>query len=74
MTGLQEGQSRSITVEISVQNVALAIVLAITFFEDRSYVAVPVAYLILMYVFVPLFIASCRIRDARSDGTDRGCA
>ena len=62
-TGLVEAQRRSITVEIGVQNVALAIFLAITFFKDTSYLAVPIAYLILMWVFVPGFIVLCRLYD-----------
>ena len=59
-SGLSLPQTRSLTVEIGVQNVALAIVLALTFFENSSYALVPVIYLLLMYVFVPGFILYCR--------------
>ena len=59
-SGLSLPQTRSLTVEIGVQNVALAIVLALTFFGDSSYALVPVIYLLLMFVFVPGFILYCR--------------
>jgi BASS family bile acid:Na+ symporter len=58
--GLNHPQTRSVTVEVGVQNVALAIVLALTFFEDSSYALVPVIYLLLMYIFVPAFVFYCR--------------
>ncbi len=64
-TGLVEADRRSITVEIGVQNVALALYLSITFFKDISYVIVPIAYLILMWIFVPGFIVVCRTYDRR---------
>jgi BASS family bile acid:Na+ symporter len=60
LSGLSLPQTRSLTVEIGTQNVALAIVLALTFFGDSSYALVPVIYLLLMYVFVPGFIIYCR--------------
>jgi BASS family bile acid:Na+ symporter len=64
--GLNLPQTRSLTIEIGVQNVALSIVLALTLFEDSSYALVPVIYLLLMYVFVPGFILYCRRnRDGR---------
>ncbi len=59
-SGLSLPQTRSLTVEIGVQNSALAIVLALTFFGDSSYALVPVIYLLLMFVFVPGFILYCR--------------
>ena len=60
ITGLSLPQTRSLTIEIGVQNVALAIVLALTFFGDSAYALVSVIYLVLMYVFVPAFIFYCR--------------
>lgn len=57
--GLNVAQTRSVTIEIGVQNVALSIVLAVTFFGS-SYALVPVIYLLLMYIFVPAFIVYCR--------------
>lgn len=62
--GLNTPQTRSITVEVGVQNVALAIVLALTFFGDSAYALVPVIYLLLMYVFVPGFVFYCRSKKA----------
>lgn len=45
---------RTLAVEIGVQNVALALFLALSFFKDNpQLVAVPVGYLFPMYVFVP---------------------
>lgn len=63
--GLLQGQTRSLTVEIGVQNVALSIFLAVVFLGDVRYVAVPIGYLIMMFVFVPGFIALCRVADRR---------
>jgi len=57
---LPDAQRRALPIEIGVQNVALAIFLALTFFEDARYTAVPVAYLILMFVFVPGYVAIAR--------------
>lgn len=58
--GLPDAQRRALPVEVGVQNVALAILLALTFFEDARYTAVPIAYLILMYVFVSGYVAIAR--------------
>lgn len=57
---LPDAQSRALPIEVGVQNVALALFLALTFFEDARYTAVPIAYLILMYVFVPGYVAIAR--------------
>jgi BASS family bile acid:Na+ symporter len=65
ITGLVEADRRSITVEIGVQNIALAMYLAVTFFDDPSYLIIPMGYLLLMWVFVPGFIAACRYADRR---------
>ncbi len=54
---LPDAQRRALPIEIGVQNVALAIFLALAFLEDARYTAVPVAYLILMFVFVPGYVA-----------------
>lgn len=62
---LDERQRRSITVEMGVQNVALAVFIAIIFLGDPRYTIIPIAYLILMYVFVPGFIIHSRWREAR---------
>ncbi len=63
--GLPITQTRSLTVEIGVQNIALAIVLALTYFDEPEYVVAPVLYLFLMYVFVPAFIVLCRMAEKR---------
>ena len=57
---LPDAQRRALPIEIGVQNVALAVFLALTFFEDARYTAVPVAYLLLMLVFVPAYVALAR--------------
>jgi len=57
---LPDAQRRTLAIEVGVQNVALAIFLALTFFEDARYTAVPIAYLILMFVFVPGYVAIAR--------------
>jgi len=57
---LPDAQSRALPIEVGVQNIALALFLALTFFEDARYTAVPIAYLILMYVFVPGYVALAR--------------
>lgn len=60
---LSAGQRRALPIEVGVQNVALAIFLALTFLDDPRYTAVPLAYLILMFVFVPGYVWLAR-RDA----------
>ena len=57
---LPEAQRRALPIEVGVQNVALAIFLALTFLKGPRYTAVPVAYLILMFVFVPGYVALAR--------------
>ena len=57
-------QVRSLTVEIGIQNVALAIFLALVFLDDVRFVGGAIAYLIMMYVFVPGFVYLCRRSDA----------
>jgi len=57
---LPDEQRRALPIEVGVQNVALAIFLALTFLKDPRYTAVPVAYLILMFVFVPGYVAIAR--------------
>lgn len=57
---LPGAQIRALPIEVGVQNVALAITLALTFFDDPQYTAVPIAYLILMFVFVPAYVAIAR--------------
>jgi BASS family bile acid:Na+ symporter len=67
---LPPAQRRALPIEVGVQNVALAIFLALTFLEDPRYTAVPVAYLILMFVFVPGYVVAAR-RDASCTSAHR---
>lgn len=53
-------QSKSVVIEVGVQNVALAIYLSLSLLKDVRYTAPSIAYLILMYVFVPVFVWICR--------------
>ncbi len=49
-------QTRTLAIEIGVQNIALAIYLSLTYMGSAEFVIIPVAYLIMMYVVVPGYI------------------
>ena len=49
-------QARTLSIEIGVQNVALAIFLALSYLDNPAYVIIPVAYLLMMYVVLPIYI------------------
>ena len=56
LAGVAVAQTRSLTIEIGVQNIALAIYLSLTYLGSVEFVIIPVAYLIMMYVVIPGYI------------------
>jgi len=56
LAGVSQSQTRSLTIEIGVQNIALAIYLSLTYLGSAEFVIIPVAYLIMMYVVIPGYI------------------
>ncbi|PCI46314.1 MAG: hypothetical protein COB49_08625 [Alphaproteobacteria bacterium] len=59
-----EARSRTITIEIGVQNYILSVVVAAGMLGRPDFVAVPILYLFIMYITVFSFIAWCRfVRD-----------
>jgi len=61
-----ERQSRSISVEIGVQNYVLSIVIALALLKQPEFAIAPIIYLFTMYITVFSFIAYCRfVRDKK---------
>ena len=60
LLGISPPQARSLSIEIGVQNVALAIFLALSYLDNPAYVIIPVTYLIMMYVVLPIYIVVVR--------------
>ena len=59
-----ESQSRTISIEIGVQNYVLSVVIAVGLLKQPDFAIVPVIYLFTMYITVFSFISYCRyIRD-----------
>lgn len=56
LVGVSAPQTRSLTIEIGVQNIALAIYLSLTYLGSAEFVIIPIAYLIMMYVFIPAYV------------------
>lgn len=66
LLGLGEAKSRTICLEIGVQNYILATVISITLLSRPDFVIVPVLYLFTMYVSTFSFLFYCRkIRDRK---------
>ncbi|MEM8937257.1 MAG: bile acid:sodium symporter family protein [Pseudomonadota bacterium] len=65
-----ERQSRSICIEIGVQNYVLSLVIAIALLKNPEFAVAPAVYLFTMYLSVFSFIAYCRfVRDKTPIGT-----
>lgn len=62
LAGVSVAQSRSLTAEIGVHNIALAIYLSLSYLESEAYTIIPVAYLIVMYLVIPGYIWVARKR------------
>lgn len=60
LLGISPPQARSLSIEIGVQNVALAIFLALSYLDNPAYVIIPVTYLIMMYAILPIYIVVVR--------------
>lgn len=56
LAGVSVTQTRALTIEIGVQNIALAIYLSLTYLGSAEFVIIPIAYLIMMYVVVPGYV------------------
>lgn len=65
---VNEAQSRTISIEVGVQNYILSIVIAIGMLKRPDFGAVPILYLFVMYVTVFSFIAWCRLFRAKVSG------
>lgn len=59
---------RKVDVSLPFWQTMRSILLALTFLKDPRYTAVPVAYLILMFVFVPGYVALARRAAIRHSG------
>jgi len=64
--GIAERQSRSICIEIGVQNYLLSVVVAISLLGRPDFAIVPIIYLFTMYVTVFSFILYCRLLRDRN--------
>ncbi len=66
--GVSEARSRTISIEIGVQNYLLSVVVAISLLGRPDFAIVPIVYLFTMYVAVFSFILYCRlVRDRDQD-------
>ncbi len=63
---VNEAQSRTISIEVGVQNYILSIVIAIGMLKRPDFGAVPILYLFVMYITVFTFIVWCRVFRAQS--------
>lgn len=67
---LSEKDTRSVCIEVGVQNYLLSVVIAIGLLKTPSYAIVPIVYLFVMYCSVFSFIAYCRFFRAAKMPSD----